>query len=245
MRTILTFLLIIFSLTAYGKEPISVKDIKDVIESTSKSINEVKTYQFLLIKRETIEGKDTGHQYLMAKVQTEPLKVYIKFLKPARLVGREALYTGRDLLIRRGGTRNPNLVLALDPFSPVAMVGNKYPITHMNPKTLCTQLIEKVEKEIQFPDTKLYKTEASYAKQPGIHYRLIHKSQHPDMECCMAEMLISKKHNLPIYFKVVNWGNKVIEEYAFSMVKVNEALPVDTFNEDNPEYHFKRKDDEK
>ena len=217
----------------------SAEDINEVIQSTMDSINKVETYQFFLIKREMVDNKDTGYQYIQAVVQTEPLKVYLKFLKPKRVAGREALYQDGELIIRRGGTRMADLVLHLDPLSPLAMDGNRYPITHMNPKVICKQLVEKVRNEIAF-DPKIVTRPAIYNKQKGIHYKLTHNKKEKGMECKTAEMIISTDYNLPIYFKAVNWADKIVEEYAFSHVVVNAELPAGTFSKDNPKYGLRR-----
>lgn len=249
MRKILSLglcLVLVLILTAANgqAEEITVDHVKSVIKSTLASIDEVKTYQFLLIKRELVEGKDTGHQYLNCVVQTEPLKIYVKFLKPASFAEREALYLSEpyeNLIVKRGGTRSPNMVLHLEPTSPLAMDGNRYPITHMNPKVLSKQLVERIENELQFSDTTLEKRyNAKYEGQVGDFYQLVHKTRAEGQKCQAAMMLISKEHNLPIYFKVYDWNNRVIEEYAFSKVIVNVPLEPAIFDEENPEYGFKR-----
>lgn len=249
MRKILSLglcLVLVSILTAANgqAEEVDADHIRSVIKSTLASINEVKTYQFLLVKRELVEGRDTGHQYLTCKVQTEPLRVYLKFLKPDKYAGREALYTTEpfeNLIVRRGGTRSPNLVLNLKPDSVLAMDGNRYPITHMDPKMLSKQLVERIEHELQFPDTTLEKRyKAKYDGQVGDFYQLVHKTKAEGQDCQAAMMLISEEHNLPIYFKVYDWNNRVVEEYAFSRVIVNAPLEPAIFDEENPNYGFKR-----
>ena len=233
-------ILLIISSTAVAQE-VSPAEI-DVIGKRVLSItNSVKSYQFLLVKREYVDGKDTGYQYIITKVQSKPLQVYLKFLKPARYEGREALYKNGELIVRRGGRGAlKELVVRIDPEGPMAMDGNKYPITRIDPSVSCARLIQQINDELKFPETRVYKkTGASIDKHPGIHYKLIHTTEQAGMRCMTAEMLISTKLNIPIYFKVVGWDRKVLEEYYFRDMMLDVKFTPNEFDEGNKEYGFK------
>ena len=200
----------------------------------------------MLAKRELIEGEDTGYHYMEVKLQVEPLKVYLKYLKPARYEGREALYTSEpyeELTVKRGGRLTASMVLHILPTSPLAMDGNRYPITYINPRKTCGELARKILHESQFPDTVIRKKGgASIYKHMGTHYRLEHMTQDPKQECKMAEMLISDTLHIPYYYKVVGWNGKILEEYAFKDMIVNPTFGPNEFDENNPEYGFKKDD---
>lgn len=235
-RILLSSIFLLLSSTIYGH------DLEEVIRSTTKSIQKIQTYEFDLIKREYANGKDTKYQLLQAKVQVEPLKIYIKFIKPRRLAGREALFVDGNLIVRRGGTRMSDLVLMIDPCSPLAMDGNRYPITHMNPHKICVELVDHIKNELKFDPVIKRRPNSKYNGQIGTHYRLTHNKKQKGMRCKTAEMLISDEHNIPIYFKVVNWANITVEEYAFSNIKINWDFDHDTFNRNNPEYKLREHD---
>jgi hypothetical protein len=222
-------------------DSISKEEVLQVARETKKKIDAIEGYQSLLVKRELVDGKDTGYQYIDAKVQTEPLQIYLKFLKPTKLAGREALYKDDNLIIRRGGTRNASMILHLDPNGALAMMDNRYPITHMNPKTLSQELMTKIENELKFEETKLEVfRQAKVFDQPGTHYRMTHTSQEEGMECYIAEVMICKKLGVPIYFRVISFHNKILEEYAFKGMIINPEFNADEFDEKNPEYRLDR-----
>jgi hypothetical protein len=160
----------------------------------------VKDYTGLFIKREYLDGKDTGHQYMQFKFREQPLGIYLKFLKPSSLQGREVLYTGgTDMLVKRGGRRNPGLTLSISLDSPVAIESSRNSIQDMGLKKLAEKLIEKIKAEIAIPDTEIM---AYYnAKLDGrtiTHYRMIHHTKSPEATCRMAEISIDKELNIPI-----------------------------------------------
>jgi hypothetical protein len=210
-------------------------------------VENVKDYTGLFIKREYLNGADTGHQYMQFKFREQPLGVYLKFLKPPSLENREVLYTGgTDMLVKRGGRRNSNLTLSVGLDSPVATESSRNSIQDMGLRKLVDKLIEKIKTEIAIPGTEIV---AYYnAKLDGraiTHYRLIHSVKSPETTCRMAEISIDKELNIPIYYRALGWDEPtvVLEEYAFRNVVLNVGLTDKDFAADNPEYGFKQHQD--
>lgn len=241
---ILGLLLLIICMPLQAQDIISKEEILQVAKTTKETVDTIKSYQFLLVKKELVNGKNTGYQYLNVKVRTEPLQIYVKFLKPRKFAGREALYRDGELTIRRGGTRMASMVLHLLPSSPLAMEGNRYPITYLNPKTTSARLIGQIENELRFPETELtvYRR-AKVFDQPGTHYRLTHTEQKEGMECYIAEVMICKELGVPIYFRVADFKKRVVEEYAFKDMVLNVEFTEDEFDEEYKEYGFTRSDE--
>lgn len=248
MRMLLLVLCLIAA-PLMAAEDITKEEVLAVAKETKQKIESISGYQFRLVKRELVDGKDTGYQYLDVKVLTEPLGIYVKFLKPEKYAGREALYYkdekyGTDeLVVRRGGTRMANMVLHITPDSVLAMDGNRYPITHMNPKVLAKELMEKIEKELAFPETKLevYR-QAKIGGQPGTLYTMTHTVKQEGMECLRAEVMICQKLGVPIYFRVYDFQKRTLEYYAFVGMIIDPKFTDDEFDEENPEYGFAKQD---
>ena len=74
-----------------------------------------------------------AHQNPVVKVRHRPFSVYVKFLGPAELKGREAIYIegANDGNLMAHGTGIERVVgtLNLEPDSPLAMKGQRYPLT--------------------------------------------------------------------------------------------------------------------
>jgi len=239
IRAISLVLIILLSSMLIAKEPISKQEVLQVAKNTKEKMDSIQTSQFLLVKKELVNGKDTGYQYLDVKVRVEPLQIYLKYLKPRRYEGREALYQNGEITVRRGGSRLSNMVLHILPSSPLAMEGNRYPITFLDPKAISERFIGQIENELRFEETEItvYR-QAKVFNQPGTHYRLIHTEQKEGMQCYVAEVMISKELGVPIYFRSVDFRKRVVEEYAFKDIILNPTFTEDEFDEDNKEYGF-------
>ena len=60
-------------------------------EKVKKNIDDnVKDYTCVLIRQERIDGKLGDQQIMNAKIRNDPFSVYLKFLKPTDIAGREA-----------------------------------------------------------------------------------------------------------------------------------------------------------
>ncbi len=221
---------------------ITPAEVIKVAEDVNSHINStVNDYTGLLVKREMVDGKDTGYQYLEFKYRENPRAVYLKFLKPASLQNREVLYNGgEDLVVKRGGRTNASMTLYISIESPLATDGNRYTIKDMGLKVLSERLLEVIKIEVAIPDTtiKVY-DEAKVDGRTVRFYRMVHDTKHAGVKCSMAEIAVDKELNIPIYYRALE-GKVVLEEYSFRKIKLNVGLTDEDFNEQNKEYGFKK-----
>ena len=227
---------------------ISAEEILKIAEDTHQyTTSNILDYTGIFIKREMVNGKDTGYQYIEFKYREKPRGIYLKFLKPASLQEREVLYNGGDdLIVKRGGRSNSKLTLAIGIDSPVALEGNKYTIDEMGFKVLGERLIQRLKEEARIPETvfKIYDS-AKIDGRDVVHYKMIHvASPHYKTTCLIAEVAIDKELKIPIYYRALdkdkegNWI--VLEEYGFRNIKLNVGLTDEDFSEDNKEYGFQK-----
>jgi hypothetical protein len=227
-------------------QQIEAEQAIEVAQDTYKYISEnIHGYTGLFVKRELVNGKDTGYQYIEFKYRENPKGIYLKFLKPASLQNREVLYNGgNDLVVRRGGRSNSNLTLVVGIDSPLVTEGNRHTIHYMGIKELGRTLIEKLKEEAFLPETviKIYDT-AKFDDRPVVHYRMSHVPS-PDYKASslMSEVAIDKELNIPIYYRALDKdkeGNWIIlEEYAFRNIKINPVFEDTEFTEQHPGYGF-------
>ncbi len=223
---------------------------------------EVHDYECQLYKRERVDGVLGNPQLMFVKIRHQqqdgdkvvvPFGVFLQFLKPERMEGREVLYVQNqnqgDLIARRGGRKSPNVTMQLPPDSPMAMDGNRYPITEIGFRNLTMRLIEVLEKEQAhndgvidiFPDAKVDGRKCT-------HFRLTHHKPRPDLTYHMAEVSVDNELKIPIYFRSFDWpaeeGGKprLLEEYFYKQVRLNVGLTDLDFDHRNPEYHFQLRD---
>jgi hypothetical protein len=213
----------------------------------------VKDYSCILVKRERVGGRLRDYQYLYARIRhpqlrdgrvITPLSVYLYFLRPARLRGREVLYVAGQndgkLIARRGGSRFSYVTVALDPLNERAMEGNRYPITLIGIKHLADQLIEAAEDEIQH-----------YPKSDECQVKFFDQAKVADRECSTIEVsypvrrkyrrfhlvrvFIDKELRVPIRYEAYDFPDvegeppKLLEQYTYLDLKLNIGLTDDDF----------------
>jgi hypothetical protein len=228
-------------------------------EAYDRMSREVDDYTCIVVKRERVDGRLGGYQFMQAKVRhakrvgdelTVPFSVYLHFLAPEKIKGREVLYVENqragDLIARRGGRGgSPNMTVQLIPSSPLAMEGNRYPITEFGFLNLTGLLIDVLEEELRyndaevkiFPNTKVY-------DRPCTHFRLTHHTRRPDLRYHMAELSVDDELRVPVYFRSFDWPAedgkppRLLEEYAYREVKLNVGLTDRDFDVDNDQYRF-------
>ncbi len=236
-----------------------IEEILERARTGLKRVNhDVQDYRCILIKQEQVEGKLQAMQFMRIKVRHEqrdgdevtvPFSVYVKFLKPARLAGREVIYVkganNGDLIARRGGRRRANMTVELDPDCPLAMEGNRYPITEIGFATLVRRLIEVMEKDIEPDNCDIRRFDN--AKQDGrhcTHFELSLLQKKAGAQFMRAHVFVDEEYRLPTFYAAYDWpdteGGKpvLLEAYTYRNIEVNVGLTDKDFDRNNPEYHF-------
>ncbi len=241
--------------------PTSAHPLDRVIEIATKGLQrtdeEVKEYSCLLIKRERIDGELTARQYMQAKVRhrhfadgklVTPMSVYLKFLKPSELAGREVLYVEgeRDgnVLARRGGPRLANITVELNPKGHWAMQGNLHPITEFGFRNLIFRLLEKMRGDLASSDidVKFYDN-AKLGDRECEHIQVTQTNRSATADYHIARIFIDKELQVPVYFASYDWPEAdgeppLKEEYIFANVDLNPNFVAMDFDADNPDYAF-------
>jgi len=224
--------------------------------------NDIQDYTCSLVKRERVDGMLGGSQGMHVKIRHErksgesvtvPFSVFLQFLKPEKLAGREVLFVANqnqgDLIARRGGRRSPNMTIQLPVDSPMAMDGNRYPIVEIGFHNLTMRLIEVLEKEQAQGDGKIdIYLGAKVNGRPCTHFRLTQDEKRPGLTYHQAEVSVDEELGLPILFRSFDWPPKegdeplLLEEYFYKDVKLNVGLSDRDFDVNNPDYHFQMRD---
>ncbi len=251
-----------------GKRP--PDSLQPLIEFARKAQRRFKTevdeYTCLLVKRETLEGSLEPTQYVRLKIRErrvdgdrliQPQSLYAKFLKPDEVAGREILYveTERDgdLLVRRGGTRLPNLTLELKPDGRLAKQQSNYSILQTGIRPMLEQILDRMESKIDPTNIQIrYFADAKVDGRPCQHIEVSQLKRGPDSTFQVAKVYIDHELELPVYFSSYAWsddldGEPVLQEqYALTKIDLHAKLVDLDFDRTNPAYKFRPKEaDEK
>lgn len=222
--------------------------------------NNLVDYTATLVKRERVEGVLLDHEYMFVKVRHEkkdanggilvPFSVYLKFVGPRAIKGREVMWVrgeNEGKLVAHEG-RGPLRVFGsvwLKPEGPIAMRGQRYPITEIGVKTLAVRLIEKGERDAKQPPCEVnfyYNAVVDGRKCTCLEVK--HKEKCDPFDFCRARVFVDDELKIPIRYAAWVWprepGGKpvLIEEYTYTKIKVNPGLKDIDFDEKNSEYGF-------
>lgn len=220
---------------------------------------DVADYECTLIKRERVGATLNDYEYMFARVRNRkevdgrivtPLSVYLRFLKPDSVKGQEVLWVegkNNGKLLGHQGGRLGKLTpsIWLDPHGPIAMRGNRYPITEMGVENLVVKLIEKGER-----DRKRDECDVQFFNNAKINGRgcMLLEVKHPlpraHFDFHIAQIYIDNEMNVPVRYAAYSWpeGDSdkpvLLEEYTYLNMKLNVGLTDAHFDQKNPEYNF-------
>ncbi len=256
MRYVLLGFSCLFCATAVANdngEDIALNDVLEFAQRAASQIDQnIHDYTCLLMRQEQIDGRVRGWQYMQAKIRHEnreagvPFSVYLKFLKPSSVAGREVLYVqGGDLIARRGGTRQPNMTVFLDPNGKMAMDDSRYPITEVGVLTLAQRLIEVLrEEQVRGRSQLRVFQKATVDGRSCTHYRLTQPQRTPDVFFYTAEVSVDNQLGIPIFYRAFDWPKEkggapvLLEQYYYKEIRINVGLTDQDFDPKNPDYHF-------
>ena len=216
-------------------------------------------YSAIVIKRERVNGTLGEHEFMFTKVRNRkhengvikvPFSVYMTFLKPTSVKGREVLYVeganSGNIVAHEGGFKGRLLpTMNLDPHGMIAMQGQRYPITDFGFENLVVKLIEKGERDRKHGECKVdFHTGAAIGGRSCKVLVVTHPIPRPYFDFHVAEIFIDDELNIPIRYAAYEWpteegGEKqLLEEYTYRDIKINLNLTNADFDSTNKSYNF-------
>lgn len=216
----------------------------------STKLESVKDYSCTMVKRERVDGTLGGHEYMSVKVRHEPFSIYIGFVGPAAVKGREAIYVRNKndgkLQAHDTGFRKAFGTVSLKPDSYLAMSGNRYPITEMGLKRLTERLIEVGEHDSKFGECEVKATSVKINGRDCACLQVVHPvPRRKDFIFHMAKIYVDAEHNLPVRYEAYDWPAEeggpplLVEEYTYLNLKLNNGFTDHDFDVSNSKYQFR------
>lgn len=224
--------------------------------------SKIQDYSATLVKRERVNGELNDHEFMEVKIRNErvvngqivaPFAVYMKFVKPAAIAGREVVYVKGEnngkLRAHEGGTAGrflPSLWLAPD--SLLAMRGQRYPITEIGLRNLIVKLIERATDDMKNGGETLVSIRPGFKinQRESTLLQVTHPVQREHFTFHLARVYVDQELNIPIRYEAYSWpaaGGKpgvdeLIEEYTYVGVKINQGFTDADFDSNNKAYNF-------
>lgn len=215
-------------------------------------------YSAIFVKRCRVDGVLPELQYAQVKIRnrktnadrvTTPMSVYLKFLKPQAVQGREVIWVegqnDGNMIVHETGLKGV-INVHLDPHGYLAMRGQRYPITEIGIENLVMKLIETARRDRQHEEcqVQIYRN-ARIGDTACTMLEVIHPVQRPHFDFYRARVYFDNQLNMPIRYESYSWpaepdGEPVLEEeYSYLRLKTNVGLTDSDFDIANPEYQFR------
>jgi hypothetical protein len=221
---------------------------------------QVSDYTCVLVKRELVGGRISAPQQMFVKLREEqvrggrvvvPFSVYMRFLGPTDLKGREVLYVrGRNqgkIIAKKGGQRFAYFTTAIAPTSDLAMDGHRYPITEIGLRNLIGRLIEDGREVLSHPECKVnYYVGAKINGRECTVIEVRHPVRRPGYRFQFARIFVDDQRQIPVRYAAYDWPAeqggqpRLIEEYTYLDLKLNVGLSNWDFDHRNESYGFRK-----
>jgi len=214
-------------------------------------------YTALFVKRCRVDGELPPLSYAKLKVRdrkvkdgviTTPMAVYLNFLKPADVQGREVIWSeganDGNMVVHQGGMAR-FVTLNLDPTGYLAMRGQRYPVTDIGVENLLKKIIDTAERDRKHDEceTKIYRN-AKVGKMSCTMVEVIHPVRRAHFDFHRARVYFSEDLKVPIRYKSWTWPEAegqeppLQEEYNYLRMAVNVGLTEADFDSENPAYRY-------
>ncbi len=221
-------------------------------QSGLKNIQQnIHDYSATMVKRERVNGTLSDPEYMFIKVRHKPLSVYMYFLDPPNVRGQEVIWVENQndgrLQAHGTGVRKVFGTVSLEPTSPLAMKGNRYPITEIGMENLVRRLIEVGEKDSQYGECEVnFYQGAKINGRSCTCIQVVHPVPRRNFLFHVARIFVDDELNVPIRYEAHDWPAEkggapvLIEEYTYLNVKINNNFTDADFDIRNPNYGFKQ-----
>jgi hypothetical protein len=201
--------------------------------------NEIRDYTCTLIMRKG-QGE---HEQVFLKIRHQPFSIYMYFVAPAKIRGREVLYVeGRDngRFLAHEGRGLKSLVGSIK-----LQVSRKYPLEKLGIRYLNQRLIQLAEEEMQLGKCQVrFYPEAKVGNQEGFCVQVQHPVRQSNARVPLARAVFDKRYGFPFRYEGYVWPQRenaapvLDEEYTYVNLRFNVGLTDWDFDRRNPAYSF-------
>lgn len=210
------------------------------------ALESMQDYSATLVRRERIHGSLTPYEHVFVKIRHEPFSVYVYFLAPESAKGQEVVYVaGRNQGNMWAHKARLSATVSISPRGMIAMNGRHYPLTEIGVVNLVRRLVEVGTEDEKYGECEVkYFTTAKVDGRPCTVIQVVHPVPRDAFTFHLARIYVDDALKMPIRYESYDWpsepgGNpRLIEEYTYLNVKLNNGFTDEDFSVNNPAYGF-------
>ncbi|MDA1051869.1 MAG: DUF1571 domain-containing protein [Planctomycetota bacterium] len=229
--------------------------IKIAEDGLQRIRTQVIDYSCTIVKQERIKGELLPTEHIRAEIRNrktgethppQPFSVYLNFLKPDDIQGREVIYVegineGKMVAHEAKPPKSLFGPVWLNPDGILAMHGQRYPITEIGIENLVDKLIERATRD-RAADPEALTTQVRYIENAKINGRsclvieVVHPVQKPYYDFHIARVFIDDQLQVPVRYAAYTWpttpgGKPQLEEaYTYLDMQMNVGLNANDFD---------------
>ena len=214
-------------------------------------MKKIADYSATVAKRERVDGKLNDYDHMFVKVRHKPFSVYMQFMAPSKIKGQEVLYVeganNGNMFAHTVGIQDKMFgTVSIKPDGPIAMRGQRYPLTELGILNLTRRLVQVGEQDIKYGEC-----EVKFFKGAKINNRVctciqvVHPVPRRNFLFNLARIFVDDELNVPIRYESYEWPKEpggapeLLEEYTYLNLKLNNGFTDSDFDVKNPNYKFR------
>jgi hypothetical protein len=225
-----------------------------VLQEGIAKFSQVPDYTATFTKQERIGGDLSEIQQISLKVRQEPLSIYMKW--HSGQTGQQVIYVdGQNegkMLVKAGGFRGKLGTLKLDPNGDLAMAQARHPVMMAGIKSVAQRIVQYQQEQINKGTGYQceFRDDAMYDERPCFRCLVVYENRETSPEYRKSEILIDRQLQMPVVLKNYTWSDDadpatldeqtLLEQYAYSEIKVEQKLADNDFDRANEAYRMKR-----
>lgn len=235
-----------FMRTAAEEKPLEAP-IRWAKEVARQMESNVRDYSCTLTRRERVNGVLGKTEVMEAKIRQEPLSVYLRFVGPRRIAGREVIYVenANDGKLQVHGVGFEALVgtLNLEPTGRIAMKGCLHPITEIGILNMVRQMIDIEKNPVLMENFQVSYSDVKLNGRDCVCIEVVNPERNLEPNFQRGRIYVDMELNLPVKYVSWGWGNgnecPLIEEYTYSNICINPGFTDRDFDIRNPNYRYR------
>ncbi|XZE53428.1 DUF1571 domain-containing protein [Planctomycetaceae bacterium SH139] len=249
-----------------GTRAVSLEEALDLARQALTAMEDsLVDYRGRMTKHEMVGGELLPKNEIEFRIRTrranptkpaenQPMAVYLHFLSPASVAGREVIWREDQLdgklVVHEAGLLGKIKVPPLDPSGFLAMQGNRYPVSEIGFKNLVRELLRRGQQIEELGGAEVTLTD-DYRVGDRKCLLLQVRPQFPPssgdplgIEFTLAEIAIDMERQIPLRYAAfgppaeAGGPPQLQEEYVYLDVQLNTGLTANDFDPKNPNYNF-------